>query len=138
MTPTAPQQPVLKTLPTPTKETPKALQITKVRIDPRCISAPFAKWSLMNSPSRIFTMISTLRFAAGVAIFAFIPMAQAGAEEPVSIVCEKVDAINADWKGPLEVTYAGSTERELTVTSEHVSLKLPATQTERSGAVDGG
>jgi hypothetical protein len=76
-------------------------------------------------------------YLAVLSILALVPGAQAATVAPISISCEKEDALNGAWSGPMTVTYPGGTAGELSVTSAHVALKLPARVIENTGVVDG-
>jgi hypothetical protein len=69
------------------------------------------------------------------AIFAF-PFQRASAEA-LNIQCGREDILIVDWTGPLTVSYPGGPSGELVVKSDHVTLSLPATLSERTGVVDG-
>jgi hypothetical protein len=74
---------------------------------------------------------------AGVAVFAVSDCPHAVGAEPLIIMCELEDTLNAARAGPLQVTYAGGPEGELAVASEHVTFSVLASQTQRTGTADG-
>ena len=76
-------------------------------------------------------------FFAMAGLFVTIGMPQVVNAQAVSVVCEREDTMVPGWAGSLAVTYAGGPSGAMTVKSEHVSFTVPATQSERSGVVDG-
>jgi len=80
----------------------------------------------MNLRIRLFVALTTILF----------PFHSANAEV-VNVSCVSEDVINAGWNGPLTISYSGGPEGEMSVKSAHIDLILPASQTERSGEVDG-
>ena len=65
-----------------------------------------------------------------------LPLHRANAEA-VNVSCEGEDVLNAGWNGPLILSYSGGPEGNMSVKSAHIDLTIPASQTERSGEVDG-
>ena len=73
------------------------------------------------------------RTLALIVAFAISPASAAA----IKITCENEDVMAAGWKGPMTVTYDGAASGTLTVKSEHIDLRLPATSKKRTGEIDG-
>lgn len=76
-------------------------------------------------------------FLAMAGLFVTIGMPQLVNAQAVSVVCDREDTMVPGWGGSLGVTYTGGPSGKITVKSDHVSFTVPATQSEKSGLVDG-